>query len=49
MLIQLSIIINYYDCSYGYRLLVEGHCADIVQPDITWMGGITEVRRVSPS
>ena len=29
---------------YGYRQLLEGNCADIIQPDITWMGGITEVR-----
>ena len=28
---------------FGYRLLIEGNCADIIQPDITWMGGITEV------
>ena len=30
-------------CSYGYRQLIEADCADILQPDITWMGGITEV------
>ena len=29
-------------CRYGYRQLLEGSCADIIQPDITWMGGITE-------
>ena len=28
---------------YGFRLLIEGKCADILQPDITWLGGITEV------
>lgn len=28
---------------YGYRQLLEGKCADILQPDITWLGGITEV------
>lgn len=31
---------------YGYRLLIEGDCANIIQPDITWMGGITEAKRV---
>lgn len=28
---------------YGFRQLLEGNCADIIQPDITWLGGITEV------
>ncbi len=31
---------------YGFRQLLEGGCADILQPDITWCGGITEARRV---
>ncbi|XP_064401732.1 L-rhamnonate dehydratase-like [Halichondria panicea] len=31
---------------YGFRQLIEGKCADIIQPDITWMGGITEARRM---
>ncbi|XP_003382696.1 PREDICTED: uncharacterized protein LOC100635379 [Amphimedon queenslandica] len=31
---------------YGFRQLLEGNCADIIQPDITWLGGITEARRV---
>ena len=31
---------------YGYRQLIERKCADIIQPDITWMGGITEARRL---
>ena len=30
---------------YGFQQLIDGKCADILQPDITWMGGITEVRR----
>ena len=30
-------------CRYGYRLLIENSCADVLQPDITWIGGITEV------
>ena len=28
------------------RLLLEKRCADVLQPDITWVGGITEARRV---
>lgn len=28
---------------YGYLQLLQQHCADIIQPDITWLGGITEV------
>ena len=28
---------------YGFRELIERGCADILQPDITWVGGITEV------
>eukprot|EP00117_Sycon_ciliatum_P027294 scpid56584/ scgid22210/ L-rhamnonate dehydratase len=31
---------------YGFRQLIEGRCADVLQPDITWVGGITEARRV---
>ena len=31
---------------YGYRQLIESKCVDILQPDVTWMGGITECRRV---
>jgi len=31
---------------YGYRLLLEKKCCDVLQPDITWCGGITEARRV---
>ena len=31
---------------YGFRQLLEKRCADIVQPDITWLGGMTEARRV---
>ena len=31
---------------YGYRLLLEKKCADVLQPDITWVGGLTEARRV---
>jgi L-rhamnonate dehydratase len=28
---------------YGFRQLIESRCVDIVQPDISWLGGITEV------
>lgn len=31
---------------YGYRLLLERNAVDVLQPDITWVGGITEARRV---
>jgi len=31
---------------WGYKLLLEKACVDILQPDITWVGGITEARRV---
>jgi len=31
---------------YGYRILLEKKCADLLQPDITWVGGITEARRI---
>ena len=27
-------------------MLLEKNCADVLQPDITWVGGITEARRV---
>lgn len=28
---------------YGFQMLVESGAVDIVQPDITWLGGLTEV------
>lgn len=31
---------------YGFRQLLESSCVDIIQPDITWLGGITEARKV---
>ena len=31
---------------YGFRRLIEEKCCDVLQPDITWLGGITEARRV---
>jgi L-rhamnonate dehydratase len=31
---------------YGFRQLIASRCADILQPDITWLGGMTEARRI---
>src|SRR3989454_10624052 len=31
---------------YGFRLLLEHHAADIWQPDITWCGGLSELRHI---
>ncbi|XP_060577661.1 L-rhamnonate dehydratase-like [Ruditapes philippinarum] len=31
---------------YGFDRLIHSRCVDILQPDITWLGGITEARRV---
>lgn len=31
---------------YGFRELIKRRVADILQPDITWLGGMTEARRV---
>mmetsp|Transcript_34416 Transcript_34416/g.110535 ORF Transcript_34416/g.110535 Transcript_34416/m.110535 type:complete len:236 (-) Transcript_34416:54-761(-) len=31
---------------YGFRRLIADRAADVLQPDITWMGGLTEARRV---
>jgi len=31
---------------YGFRKLLEMKCCDVLQPDITWCGGITEARRI---
>merc|ERR1740133_830021 len=31
---------------YGFRQLLEKGCVDVLQPDITWCGGITEARRI---
>ena len=31
---------------YGYKQLIDSGCVDILQPDITWLGGVTEARRV---
>jgi len=31
---------------YGFKQLIQTRCVDIVQPDISWLGGMTEARRV---
>merc|ERR1712048_907246 len=31
---------------YGYRTLIADKSVDILQPDISWLGGMTEARRV---
>lgn len=32
---------------YGFRKLVEGRNIDIIQPDVMWLGGLTELLKVS--
>jgi len=32
---------------WGFRLLLEMGCADIIQPDVGWCGGITELLKIS--
>src|SRR5215472_15317904 len=32
---------------YGFRRLLDHHCAAIWQPDIHWCGGLTELRRIA--
>ena len=31
---------------YGFRELIARRCVDILQPDINWVGGLTEARRI---
>ena len=31
---------------WGFKQLLDGKCADILQPDISWMGGITEAKKL---
>lgn len=31
---------------YGFRELIERRCVDILQPDITWVGGLTEAKKI---
>lgn len=32
---------------WGFRMLLEMECADIIQPDVNWCGGITELLKIS--
>ena len=32
---------------YGFRKLIESRSIDILQPDVTWCGGLTELLRIS--
>ena len=32
---------------HGFRLLVDMGCCDIVQPDVGWCGGLTELLRIA--
>jgi L-rhamnonate dehydratase len=33
--------------SWGFRMLLELGCADVLQPDVGWCGGLTELRRIA--
>lgn len=32
---------------YGFKELINGGCIDMIQPDLTWGGGITECRKIA--
>jgi L-rhamnonate dehydratase len=32
---------------YGFRELLTRGCADVLQPDVAWCGGVSEIRRVA--
>ncbi|MGB6488826.1 MAG: L-rhamnonate dehydratase [Steroidobacteraceae bacterium] len=32
---------------WGFRLLLEMDCCDIIQPDVGWCGGITELQKIA--
>jgi L-alanine-DL-glutamate epimerase-like enolase superfamily enzyme len=32
---------------YGFRELIVRQCVDILQPDLTWVGGVTEARKIA--
>ena len=32
---------------YGFRKLIEGRNIDILQPDVTWVGGLTELLKIT--
>lgn len=31
---------------WGFKQLLDKNCCDVIQPDISWLGGITEARRI---
>ena len=32
---------------YGYRTVIEQRCVDILQPDVLYCGGISEMRKIA--
>jgi L-rhamnonate dehydratase len=32
---------------WGFRMLLEMECADMIQPDVNWCGGLTELLRIA--
>jgi L-alanine-DL-glutamate epimerase-like enolase superfamily enzyme len=32
---------------YGFRELIARACVDLLQPDLTWVGGVTEARKIA--
>ena len=32
---------------WGFRMLLEMDCCDIIQPDVGWCGGITELIKIA--
>lgn len=34
-------------CKYGFRDLIRSGAVDIVQPDVTWSGGLTECKKIA--
>jgi L-rhamnonate dehydratase len=32
---------------YGFRLLVDLRCCDVIQPDVNWCGGLTELLKIA--
>ena len=32
---------------WGFRMLMEMQCCDIIQPDVGWCGGLTELIKIS--
>ena len=32
---------------WGFRMLLEMDCCDIIQPDVGWCGGLTELVRIA--